>query len=624
MRLIEIIESLITAMICGIFAVHVTRRRDSRAVRLLRWALLVFGISSVAGVVYRLVTGSNLRFELLALEAVTWMGLTVFGMLSYLRTRRRPSFAVRITTNFVAVTSSFGLVWLLAISKVVRQDSAPVIDRVVSATVLVATVAQLATFIVAIKRTGPKILPGLMTFMGGALTVSTGYALAAFEHVGLLQSSKGFTDTLFLLGASLVGKSLWTTNYSVKKRSSSPIITALFYAPAALAVVASVGRFAETLDQLVYGFTIVIMVITLIGQHVSHQSVTRRTQEILERRVRQRTHQLEEAHLLTKQVIEHVADGIVALDKDDKLLLANPAARRMIDIESMGVDDHVACHLGSDGGCELTTERDGQMRTIKVSISPLSAETGGRVMTLRDVTDERSVLDMKSRVLTTVSHEIRTPLTSLHGSLTLLNSESIGALPKEIGTLVKIAQTSSDRLMRLVNEYLDFERLSATTHRGPRLEVVDLDTVIGEVARLMTPIAARRMVGLEFKPTRISLSAERDRIIQVLTNLVHNAIKFSGSECIVRVEATTVEDSAVISVLDCGPGVNDAYVDQLFEPFFQADTSAPGSGMGLAICRSIVASHQGRIWAENRATGGAAFHFTIPLSVGLIEKPLAS
>ena len=305
-------------------------------------------------------------------------------------------------------------------------------------------------------------------------------------------------------------------------------------------------------------------------------------------------------------------------------VLANPAARRLLRLDTSRIQEWLPFLPQEPGSRNLTVDRDGETRTLQVTVAALSEASPGRVLTVRDITEEISVIQMKSRVLTIVSHEIRTPLTSLHGSLTLMDSGVVGDMNSDARTLVSIAQTSSERLMRLVNEYLDFERLNARSLKVGEFVDVDIAGVVDEAVRLMQPLAVNRMVRITHESAPIVVPMIRDRIVQVLSNLINNAVKFSGCDCIVHVEVDTTPDEVVVSVRDCGPGLNTSDIDRVFEPFFQSDDSAPGSGMGLAICRSIIAQHRGQIWAENLSSGGAAFHFTLPMSGVSLETSLAS
>jgi signal transduction histidine kinase len=223
---------------------------------------------------------------------------------------------------------------------------------------------------------------------------------------------------------------------------------------------------------------------------------------------------------------------------------------------------------------------------------------------------------MKTRFISIVSHEIRTPLTSLAGSLDLLDAGVVGVLPTQAAELVNVAQESTSRLVRLVNDVLDLDRLES--------QRVDLtlgeqtsDTLIAEVFRTLQPQASRKRVRLVAEPAPDTFVADHDRIVQVLLNLIQNALKFSPPSSTIVVASLRVKNEIQFVVDDEGRGIPADALDGIFEPFAQVETSDDrrnsGTGLGLAISRGIIHRHGGRIWAENRSPVGSRFIFTLPL-----------
>jgi signal transduction histidine kinase/DNA-binding response OmpR family regulator len=236
---------------------------------------------------------------------------------------------------------------------------------------------------------------------------------------------------------------------------------------------------------------------------------------------------------------------------------------------------------------------------------------------------ERSHLDtLKDEFISTVSHELRTPLTSIRGSLGLLSSGVMGNMDPKAQNLLRIAVTNTDRLIRLINDILDLERMESG--RAPlqirRCSLLDLAQ---QAIDTMTAMADEASVHLELVP-HMSVAAteslffdgDADRILQVLTNLLSNSIKFSPSESTVSVHAEGTADSLLLRVVDEGRGIPLDKLDSIFDRFQQIEPSDArqkgGTGLGLAICRSIVQQHSGSIWAQRNLGPGTTLYVMLP------------
>lgn len=361
----------------------------------------------------------------------------------------------------------------------------------------------------------------------------------------------------------------------------------------------------------------------------------RRIRAMLEKRVAQRTRELERAFALTEHVVNAVSEAIVVDDPSGQVVLLNPAARSLLDVDN-GSDDsneiyrvfhrrhpdlHVAMRTHFQDAHRtdpftLPVEIHGRERVLEVSATPLDSHDHGHVYVIRDITDALSLLEMKSRFVSIVSHEIRTPLTALSGSLGLLDSGVLGPLPPRAADLIAVARLSTDRLVRLVNEVLDLDRLE--TRRIPVAPTWQTtDDLIVETMRTMQPFAATNDICLIAESSSEPVFADHDRVVQVLLNLVQNAIKFTPPHSQVTISSRSTSDEVEFAVTDEGQGVPTADLERIFEPFTQVDSDDDrrhsGTGLGLTICRSIVQRHGGRIWAENRQPAGTRFVFSLPL-----------
>jgi len=267
---------------------------------------------------------------------------------------------------------------------------------------------------------------------------------------------------------------------------------------------------------------------------------------------------------------------------------------------------------------EITAlHRDGREFPVELSLSLLRLGGGDTLnVFIRDITERRAVERMKDEFVSMVSHELRTPLTSIRGALGLLACGMLGPLPKKGQHILDIAVTNTDRLIRLINDVLDLERVTSgkITMQKQRCNIVDLMT---QAAEVMQAMAEKAGVSLSVSPLSTSLWADPDRILQTLTNLLSNAIKFSSSGATIWLTAACQGEEVVFQVKDHGRGIPPDKLESIFERFQQVDVSdcreKGGTGLGLAICRSIVQQHGGRIWAESVPGQGSTFFFTLPL-----------
>ncbi len=277
---------------------------------------------------------------------------------------------------------------------------------------------------------------------------------------------------------------------------------------------------------------------------------------------------------------------------------------------------------------EVFWRQDGTAIPVEYSANPLmdDGRIAGMVVAFQDVSERRRLEKMKDEFISTVSHELRTPLTSLRASLGLISSGSLDKRPEKQRQMIDIAIANSDRLIRLVNDILDFdsvERGRLPLHRQP-IEAIDLLRRAADVAH---SAAAQAHISFRIEAPLAPVFADEDRILQVLNELVTNAIKFSPQETTILLAAqpAPVTDPAgnpfglgevCFIVEDHGRGIPPEKLEHIFERFQQGDSSDSralgGTGLGLALCRSIIEQHGGRIWAESTLGQGSRFLFTLP------------
>lgn len=241
---------------------------------------------------------------------------------------------------------------------------------------------------------------------------------------------------------------------------------------------------------------------------------------------------------------------------------------------------------------------------------------------MMDVTEQRKVEKMKDEFISTVSHELRTPLTSIRGALGLLASGRLGTLPEKGQRLVDIASANTDRLVRLINDILDIERIEAGKVTLTKIRC-DAGELLVQAADTVRSLAEKGEIGIRIEAGSIALMADPDRLIQALTNLLGNAVKFSPRGSEITLTASPRGDNVALSVSDRGRGIPPEKLASIFERFQQVDASDArdkgGSGLGLAISRSIVRQHGGEISVESVFGGGSTFTIVVPRGITVTE-----
>jgi signal transduction histidine kinase len=341
----------------------------------------------------------------------------------------------------------------------------------------------------------------------------------------------------------------------------------------------------------------------------------------------------------TRQIealVQASRSGILLVDRHGRVAFVNSAFRRLFaldDSELFGwpvaaVEAAVRPVLGQQplrgGDRELEVALSGELRprvlrSYSADVEGASEEPLGWMGVFDDVTRDREVDRMKSEFISTVSHELRTPLTSIKASMALLLEGQTG-LDGEATELVQVSKRNADRLVRLVNDILDVSKIEAG-----RLE---LDLQEHEVAPLCAEAVAgidgfAQKVGVPVRPQISSglprVRADWDRVVQVLTNLLSNALKFSPRGNAVHLVAGPSNAGVIFEVRDRGPGIPHDFREKLFTKFAQNDRARreqEGTGLGLAICRALVLAHGGEIWVESEPGRGASFFFTLPAARG--------
>ncbi len=350
-------------------------------------------------------------------------------------------------------------------------------------------------------------------------------------------------------------------------------------------------------------------------------------------------------------IVRDIRDGIITFRPDGTLLSFNPGAENIFgyafsDVAHKSVNvlfDHretngaVSSMLparfveaAAEGGAiELEgVRKNGSRVPIEITLSAgLSVDENVYTGLVRDISERAEVDRMKNEFISTVSHELRTPLTSIHASLGLLADGVGGELPPDSRELVRIGRDNSERLIRLIGQILDVEKMAAGKQEV-ELRVVEIAPIIARVVETFRALANESAVEFRFfdNAERARVRTDEDGVTQVVTNLLSNALRFSPRDAVIEVAVDRHDGMIRVSVVDHGEGIPEAFRPRVFQKFAQADGSDSrlkgGTGLGLSICRGIIEDLGGSIRfqseteSETKATtetgSGTTFTFDLP------------
>jgi len=344
--------------------------------------------------------------------------------------------------------------------------------------------------------------------------------------------------------------------------------------------------------------------------------------------------QLKQMESRYRRLLEAAPDAMVVVNQHGEIVLLNLRAeqvfgysrdelldKKLTKIIQGGLENALqaagnprASTVGNE--VELTgLRKDGTEFPIEIMLRALDSVEG--IVVVRDISVRKRTEHLKEEFVSTVSHELRTPLTSISASLGLLIGQGYGALPESAMRLITIAHTNSKRLVRLINDILDIEKLESGMLTF-RMSQVAMDAIVAQAIVDTSGFAESHHVkiSLHVASAGCDVNADPDRVIQVITNLLSNAIKFSpaGGEVVVVVEKLGTK--VRVSVRDRGCGISVAFRPRVFEKFAQSDPSSSrefgGTGLGLSIVKQITERLGGNVGFEDAPGGGTVFFLDLP------------
>jgi PAS domain S-box-containing protein len=356
-------------------------------------------------------------------------------------------------------------------------------------------------------------------------------------------------------------------------------------------------------------------------------SITGRAEQV-RRLVKQRTLEL-------SAILENAAEAILIFDQQGQLERANPAANKLFGYPAeqllLQPVEHLLPTLQGDLQASLENllgtdvqvqGRHADTHVLQLEISLSHFTLPGRqlyICLLRDIAARKQVEQLKNEFISTVSHELRTPLTSIKGSLGLLSAGVFGQLPAPAQELVEIAQSNSERLVSLVNDILDIEKLEFG-QTEIQLIATDLNPLLQQALAQNQGYAESFNVRLHLDsalPSPLLVAIDTLRLQQVLSNLISNAVKFSPAQGRVDIHAHLLDGQVEVAVRDYGVGIAEEFRARIFQKFAQADGSDTrtrgGTGLGLSICKTLMERMHGEIGYHSVLGEGSTFYLRLPL-----------
>ena len=644
----------LAAMTSAAWRAAQTSGRRRRSWRLLTAAA---GVAMAANVVGAVIGVDNVGAPTLVTDVILVLAmlLAIVGLATFPSVSRRGAEHVVMTLDGLVVGGAvLAMAAVMVYPELLASSTDGVAERFVMLLFPILDIVLVTVTVLLVLRAGGPDRPSLLLISGGFLA----YALTDLQFaVQSAQDDYVFGSRLdlgWILGYVLVTLAACYPNHIEDEPEHRPAAgtssargAVLIFSVVLAAGVVQVSRGEQLAGPNAWLWLGIVVAAGVRQALLSADNASLRRG--LERRVREQTADLRRLAREQETLLASVGDGIYGVDTRGRITFANPAAALSLglaDEELIGRDAHHLLHghdeaeraeRGVPEECYIRTAIDtgsvvsgiedsygraaGGRLPVEITASPvLGADDGeprGAVVVFRDVTQRHEVDRMKNEFLSVVSHELRTPLTSIRGALGLLAGGAVGTLGARASAMVSVAVESSERLTRLINDLLDIERLGSGS-RPMRLADLDAEGLVTTAVHQIEGLAAPLGVRVETAPSSGRVLADEDQLMQTLTNLLGNAVKFSDPGGVVVAEAIRQDGHVEFRVRDQGRGIPDDKLELVFEPFAQVDSSDTrqkgGTGLGLAISRSIVERHGGRIWAESVYGEGTTVRFTLPVA----------
>ena len=404
------------------------------------------------------------------------------------------------------------------------------------------------------------------------------------------------------------------------------------------------GVFNHSHTQLFHN--VLSQIATAVGNAEVYRIISEQAQELGQMLRRQ-----QEEGTRNQAILTSIADGVIVNDTDGQIILVNPVAEHILDTpeeELINQDFHVLFSFfeaeedvnGADEEAIATMERllnnpspeatkafktklTVENQVIQANLAPVVTQHDdvlGVVTILRDITKEVEADRAKSEFVSTVSHELRTPMTAIKGYTDLIHAGAAGDVNEEQQRFLGIIKSNTDRLTALINDLLDISRIETGRVRF-EVNPLQIGDVIADVVNALAGQAAINDQTLTYEVVggMPNIMGDRDRLNQVITNLISNAIRYTPEEGKIEIQSYPVEGAVRVDVQDTGIGIAPEDMAHLFERFYRADhplvQEKRGTGLGLSIVKMFIEMHGGRIWVQSELGQGSTFTFILPVPV---------
>lgn len=360
-------------------------------------------------------------------------------------------------------------------------------------------------------------------------------------------------------------------------------------------------------------------------------------------RVEESREQSESERRRLDSVLTHMSDGVLATDRRGNITIINDMAAEFLNVDSVDQvkglsildvldireDYTLRDLLENQDTIYLDMSSQGRDQVLNAYFSLIQRESGfisGLVCVLHDITEQQKIDHDRKQFVSNVSHELRTPLTSLRSYIEALN-DGAWKDPEVAPSFLKVTQDETDRMIRMINDLLSLSRMDSGTAKL-ELELVNLNELFTYILdRFDMMIKNETGEGHEKRPKNYSIKREftqrdlwveidPDKFIQVIDNIMNNAIKYSPDGGVITCRLVETHDHVLLSISDQGLGIPKKDLGRIFDRFFRVDKARSraqgGTGLGLAISREVIEMHNGRIWVESLEGKGSTFYITLP------------
>ncbi len=330
-------------------------------------------------------------------------------------------------------------------------------------------------------------------------------------------------------------------------------------------------------------------------------------------------------------ILEHMADGVIITDMNGQIERINPAAARILEVGQHEALEHSfaevarhyqlielwqSCHRSGEERKGVIEADKKQGHFLQAIITPLEQAQQNILVVIQDLTQIRRLETVRRDFISNISHELRTPLASLQLLAETLQDSALED-PEAAPRFLSHMNQEISTMAQLVEELLELSRIESG-EVPLHLEPTSVPLIIAPAVERLVPQAERcnLTLALELPLDLPEVLADAGRLQQVISNLVHNAIKFTPNGGSVTVSAEAHGDRVIVSIHDTGVGIPDEDIPRIFERFYKADRarSGGGTGLGLAIAKHLVQAHGGQIWVKSREGQGSTFYFSLPIA----------